>query len=284
MSKGVVLLAVNTTNVDYVKQAYYLAKRIHKYINVPVSIITNSVEYVNKNFNDGVFDNVIKVPDDSTQSNTRLIFDGAFSKKTINWKNGNRASVYELTPYDETLVLDTDFIISNSILANCFNSIHDFLIYKHSLDVSNIRTVTEFTRVSDTSIDFYWATCVFFRKTDINKIFFDLINHIKQEWNHYKSVYQLSTNTFRNDYAFSIAIHIMNGFQRGNFAHALPGKMYYSIDQDILHDIIDDKIILLIQKLDYFGEYTLLKTTGLNIHVMNKASLERVIDKEITDE
>tara|TARA_B110000503_G_scaffold29605_2_gene47584 strand:+ start:545 stop:1399 length:855 start_codon:yes stop_codon:yes gene_type:complete len=284
MSKGVVLLAVNTTNVDYVKQAYYLAKRIHKYINVPVSIITNSVEYVNKNFNDGVFDNVIKVPDDSTQSNTRLIFDGAFSKKTINWKNGNRASVYELTPYDETLVLDTDFIISNSILANCFNSIHDFLIYKHSLDVSNIRTVTEFTRVSDTSIDFYWATCVFFRKTDINKIFFDLINHIKQEWNHYKSVYQLSTNTFRNDYAFSIAIHIMNGFQRGNFAHDLPGKMYYSIDQDILHDIIDDKIILLIQKLDYFGEYTLLKTTGLNIHVMNKASLERVIDKEITDE
>jgi hypothetical protein len=124
----------------------------------------------------------------------------------------------------------------------------------------------------------------FLERSDTNKIFFDLVNHIKQEWNHYKSVYQLSTYTFRNDYAFSIAIHIMNGFQRGNFAHALPGKMYYSIDQDILHDIIDDKIILLIQKLDYFGEYTLLKTTGLNIHVMNKASLERVIDKEITDE
>lgn len=284
MTKGVVLMAANTANIDYVKQAHYLAKRIHKYMNVPVSIVTNSVEYVNKNFNDGVFDKIIKVTDDSSQSNNRVIFDGAFSKKTVNWKNGNRASVYDLTPYDETLVLDTDFIISNSLLANCFDSSHDFLIYKQSLDVSNIRPVDEFTRVSDTSIDFYWATCVFFRKSVTNKIFFDLVAHIKQEWNHYKSVYQLSTYTYRNDYAFSIAIHIMNGFQHGDFAHELPGKMYYSIDQDILHDIVDDTIVLLVQKLDYFGEYTLIKTSGLNVHVMNKMSLERVIDKDTVNE
>jgi ribosomal protein L7Ae-like RNA K-turn-binding protein len=60
MTKGVVLIAANTANIDYVKQAYYLAKRIHKYMNVPVSIVTNSVEYVNKNFNDGVFDKLLK--------------------------------------------------------------------------------------------------------------------------------------------------------------------------------------------------------------------------------
>lgn len=279
MTKGVVLLALTTANVNYVKQAYYLAKRIRKFMNVPVSIITNSVEYVNQLYNDGVFDNIINIHEDA-ESNHRVMFDGAFGKKTINWKNGNRANVYDLSPYDETLVLDTDYIISNSLLSNCFDSQHDFLIYKQSHDVSDTRPTEEFTRISETSIDFYWATCIFFRKTPANNIFFNLVTHIKENWIHYKSVYQLSTATFRNDYAFSIALHIMNGFQQGNFAHELPGKMYYSIDQDILHDINDDNIVLLVQKQQYHGEYTLLKTSGLNVHVMNKASLERIINRD----
>lgn len=272
-------MAVNTAHVNYIKQAVYLAKRVHKYMNVPVSIITNSTDYLYKNFDASVFDCVIEVPDDLS-SNNRIMFDGAFGKKTVNWKNGNRASVYELSPYDETLILDTDFIVSNSILANCFNSKHDLLMYKKSHDVAQVRNEEEFKRISETSIDFYWATCVFFRKTPVNKIFFDLIAHIKQEWEHYKSVYQLSTSTYRNDYAFSIAIHIMNGFTEGEFVKELPGKMFYSTDQDILHHISEDNIVLLVQKLKYLGEYTLLKTKGLNIHVMNKSSLERVIDKD----
>jgi hypothetical protein len=34
----------------------------------------------------------------------------------------------------------------------------------------------------------------------------------------------------------------------------------------------------LIEKENYLGEYTLAKTTGLDVHVMNKASLSRYID------
>jgi len=36
----------------------------------------------------------------------------------------------------------------------------------------------------------------------------------------------------------------------------------------------------LVHKKKYEGQYTLLSTTGLDVHVMNKFSLERIIDNE----
>jgi hypothetical protein len=83
---------------------------------------------------------------------------------------------------------------------------------------------------------------------------------------------------FRNDFAFSIAIHIMNGKSNGGFATELPGTMSYVLDKDILLDISNDKMKFLVEKQYHFGEYTLAKTTGLDVHVMNKFSLSRFIE------
>ena len=97
---------------------------------------------------------------------------------------------------------------------------------------------------------------------------------------HYRSVYQFKSNVYRNDFAFSIAAHIMNGYQKGNIIGNLPGKHFYSIDKDLCHNIKDDEIVILLEKSQRLGEYTLTKTKGMNIHVMNKFSLERVIDNK----
>ena len=59
MSKGVVLIANNNGTVDYVKQAIYCAGRIKKYLNLPVTLITDSEDYVSKIAHD-VFDKVKK--------------------------------------------------------------------------------------------------------------------------------------------------------------------------------------------------------------------------------
>jgi hypothetical protein len=189
-----------------------------------------------------------------------------------------------LTPYDETLLLDTDFIVSNNVLKKCFELDSDFLIYKNSSDIAKIRNESEFAKISNYSIDFYWATVVFFRKTPLNKIFFDLVNHIEDEWTHYRRVYQLESALFRNDFAFSIAIHIINGFQKGDFASQMPGTKIYSTDRDILCKIQNEELTFLVEKKDRLGEYTLLKTNNQNIHVMNKFSLERIINSELKND
>mgnify|MGYP000060347704 CR=1 FL=1 len=282
MSKGVFLIARNNIHIDYVKQSVFLAKRIKQYLELPVTIATDSVDYLESAFGTDDFDKVIGL-EHVEESNSRYFFDGTLSKKTASFKNANRASVYDLSPYDETLLMDTDYIVSNSLLKSAFTSTADFLIYKKSNDVAKVRDESEFSKISDTSIDFYWATVVFFRKTATNKIFFDLIKHIEEEYNHYRRVYQITSPLFRNDFAFSIAIHIMNGFQSGDFAQQLPGSMLYTTDKDILWQLNNDKMMFLVQKKDYLGEYTAIKTLGQNIHVMNKISLNRIIDKEFAN-
>ena len=283
MSKGAFLIARNNGHIDYVKQAVFLAKRIKKYLNIPVTVATDSADYLKDSFDIQIFDQIISL-DYTNESNLRYFFDGALTKKTASFKNNNRASVYDLSPYDETLLMDTDYVISNSLLKPVFNSSADFLIYKKSNDIAKVRDESEFDKISDTSVDFYWATVVYFRKTDTNRLFFNLVSHIEQEWNHYRRVYQITSSLFRNDFAFSIAIHIMNGFQSGNFAQQLPGSMMYTTDKDVLWKMNEDEMMFLVEKKDYLGEYTAIKTSGQTIHVMNKQSLNRIIDQEFAND
>jgi hypothetical protein len=110
-------------------------------------------------------------------------------------------------------------------------------------------------------------------------LFFDLIKHIQEEWNHYRRVYQIQSNLFRNDFAFSIALHILNGFNKGSFCGEMPGKLLYITDQDILWNMNDENMLFLVAKKDYLGEYYAINTKDMNMHVMNKFSLSRIIDE-----
>jgi len=283
MSKGVFLIARNNGEIDYAKQAVFLARRIKKYLGVPVTLATDSEEYITSDYGTDDFDNIITLPyvDDR---NLRYFFDGSLTKKTASFKNSNRANVYRLSPYDETLLMDTDYIISNDLLKGCFGSKSDFMIYNTSDDIAKVRNEAEFDTISNASVDFYWATVVYFKKTETNRVFFDLVKHIEDEWNHYRRVYQITSSLFRNDFAFSIAIHMMNGFQTGTFAQQLPGSMLYTTDKDILWQLNEDEMMFLVEKNGYLGEFTALKTTGQNIHVMNKISLDRIIDREFAND
>ena len=265
------------------KQAVFLAKRIRKYLDIPTTVLTDSAEYIKSDFDYKVFDKIIPLKA-KTQQNQRLYFDGSMHQRQATFNNRTRSQAYDLSPYDQTLLLDTDYIISNDLLKSCFDSQDDFLIYKDSTDIAQVRNEQEFKYISDTSVPFYWATCVFFRKTEVNKIYFDLVQHIEKEWDHYRRVYQITSSLFRNDFAFSIAIHMMNGFQEGLFAKPMPGKMMYTTDKDILWELKDDQMMFLVEKKKYLGEYTALKTKGQTIHVMNKYSLGRMIDQEMAND
>lgn len=277
MTKGVLLFANNNRSINYVKQAIFLAKRIRKYMDLPTSIVTSTQLTAEQS---SCFDKVFTHSVDENLATDKRHHDGDLYNKITRFYNYNRADAYDLTPYDQTIVMDTDFIISNDILNNCFLQQKDFLIYKDATHVGIHNGTSEFLRVSDTSVDFYWATVFFFRKTETTKIFFDLIKHITKNYMHYRSMYQFRTTVFRNDFAFSIAIHIMNGYQSGEFAGKMPGTKFYSIDKDVLFDIVDDEIKILVQKTNRLGEYTAVKLKGSNCHVMNKFSLERIIDNQ----
>jgi hypothetical protein len=279
MSKGVLTFASNNGEFDYLLQAQDVAIRAKRHLELPTAVVTDTESVKNTSCDLTVFDNVIYTDVETFgKSNSRDVHDGDYGHKTIHWKNEARPAVYELTPYDETLLLDTDIVICNSDWTICFEQPQDFRIYKNCINLSENFWPYQYEKVSETGPDFFWASAIFFRKTKANKIFFDLVQHVKDEWLHYTHVYSLPSRKYRSDYAFSIAIHVMNGFQKGNFQTEMPGQLYYITDKSILKEIKNDDMLLLINDPVYSRKFTACKTKKQTVHVMNKFSLERCLN------
>ena len=281
MSKGILFFAQNNNQIDYAKMACIAAQYAKKNLNVPVSIVTDigtktwTLEN-NKISLEDVFDNVIVIEDKKLISNPRRYYDGALDYKKAEFKNIHRSRAYEFTPYDKTLVVDVDLLIVNDRLNAIWDTDETFMINKYSHDLSRDRNTFEFTRVSDHGIDFFWATAFYFQKTPWTKAFFGLCQHIVENYDYYRFIYRIDNPLMRNDYVFSIAVHMMGGFTNRINPPALPCEIYYTLDRDELLEVNDDKTFtFLIQKKNYLGQYTLAKTSRQNIHIMNKFSIDR---------
>jgi hypothetical protein len=276
MTQGVLLFAQNNSAVDYTKLAVYAASRVKQHLQKPVCVATNDKAQLIKNDVDSIIDVIVEI--DSPSPYTKYFYDGAEKSINLQWNNTSRSDAFMLSPYDETLVIDVDYIINSTTLQYCWNQPQDFLIYKNSFDIAQWRDQQEFTHISEYSIPFYWATTFWFRKNQITESFFELVSHIKHNWHYYKYLYQIHSTNFRNDFGFSIALHMMNGFDTAGFAQHLPSKMFYITDRDYLIKSIDNAMHFLVEKEGSPGDYVYLKTNNLDMHVMNKFSLLRSIE------
>ena len=286
MSKGVLLFAQNNHTVDYVKQAIYCAKKIKKHLGIGVALATDNADYLKETYPyyERYIDHVITL-DWYECTQKRTYRDGTMSKRDLEWRNFDRSSCYDITPFDETIVMDTDFILGNNILNNSFDTDQDFLIYRHITDVNMDRPDEHrFNKISDRSVDMYWATVFYFKKSQFMEQFFELIKHIKENWHFYRLIYQIPSKIFRNDFAFSIAIHIYNGHQRTIWPKTLPGRLWFTSDSDILIKMDDEQYTFLLDKKHWKGHYHVGSIKDCNIHIMNKFSLDRAISGVLENE
>jgi len=280
MNRGVVLFAFNNASVDYIKQAIYCAKRVKKYLQLPVQVITDDVDHIKTfPFYEKYVDIVTYQP--APLSTTKTFNNGLYTSKKLQWKNSARNSAYELSVFDNTLVIDTDLLVSNNKLLSCFDTLEDFMIANHYNLVNN-KTENSFNRISDKTISMYWATILYFTKSATAKTVFDLVSHIKENYNYYRTVYDIVETKFRNDFAFSIAVHMMRGFENSTqWPKQLPSDMWVSTDKDILINVTDNTIKLLSHR-SY--DYLPVNLKDATVHVMNKFSLNSFIDKEFANE
>jgi len=273
MTKGALIFSFDNSEIDYISLAAYSAKRISNFLNVPVSLITNDIDKANDYRT--VFDQIISFEDNSRQ--IKRFYTGSNEYKSAVWFNESRSNAFVLSPYDQTLVLDSDYIVNCDFLKYCWAQNEDFLLYDNSMDLASWRSNEEFKNVSDCGIKFYWATVFFFRKTKRVELFFALVDHIKQNWQYYLKLYHLPGSKFRNDYAFSIAINILDGFSKESNFQTFANKMIYVTDRDILLEHTQNRMKFLLQKKGKIDEYTLVTTDNLDVHVMSKFSLLEVI-------
>jgi hypothetical protein len=247
-----------------------------KYLNVPVSLITDkfTVDWMKDSqtyeLAVKIFEHIIIVEKPET-NNSRRLYDGS-NNSTIPFINSNRSSAWDLTPYDRTLLIDSDFLIFSDRLSKYWNVDNDLMIGESINDIyDNNRLGYHDRYISDVGIKLYWATTVMFTKNIKTKIFFELVKHIKDNYQYYADVYRFDSKQFRNDIAFSIAKHILNGFEQQNTEELPP--VLTLLDKDILHSVDNKLTILVSPKLD--SNFCAAAIDGIDIHIMNKQSIIR---------
>jgi hypothetical protein len=281
MTKGILIYAHNNRTVDYALMAIISGGLAKKYLGQPASLVTDQATMdwmIESKIHDRaqtIFEHIFVVARPET-NNSRGLHDGT-ERSVVQFINGNRNSAYDITPYQRTLLIDADFLIFSNRLAEYWDVDSDVMIGESINDIYDNQRMGYHDRyVSDVGVKLYWATTVMFTKNQFSKMFFDLLRHVKDNYQYYADAYRFDSKQYRNDIAFSVVKHVLQGFEQSPMG-CLPPVLTL-LDRDILHSVDANRLTLLVSpKLD--ANYCAAAIQDIDIHVMNKQSIVRHSDK-----
>jgi hypothetical protein len=185
MSKGYLIFAQNS-NVDYLKQVVALSASLKRSGNLePLSVVTNDPvpeDYLK------YFDTVIPIP-------------WGDSSKGSQWKVENRWKLYHCSPYEQTIVFDSDVLVTDS-LKNAWaflnnydlyftSTVYDFKSRLVTRDIVNRKTFI------DNDLPNVYFGFHYFRKSEIAKEFYTQLENVVK---HYKEYYRVYTPNATQDF------------------------------------------------------------------------------------
>jgi hypothetical protein len=280
MSRGIIIFAQNNEYINYAEQACACAGYARKNLSLfdEICLITNTETLKsNKKLINKYFDNVI-VSDSFQPDNIRLFKDTSDKLEYASFKNMGRSEVYDLSPYDETLVIDADYFIMNDILDQVWESNNDVMINCKYRDASG-RHKENIEYLDNFSIPMYWATVFYFKKSDFAENLFTLISHIKYNYKYYYYLYNCSGVLYRNDFAFSMALHILNGSVAFDVPSLPFNYLNNSFDLDDIYRVNShNDIIMYCADAERITNHILSRFKNMDIHIMNKKAIARCID------
>ena len=286
-TKGIIMFAHNNDEIDYLKLAVMNAMLIQKNLGLSkdqIAIVTDkpSMEWTAGDIGKALINKackhyIYKEKDrDFKYANMRLYKDTSLSPKRLSFYNLDRCDAYELSPFDETIVIDADYLILSNKLNGCWGHNEDLMMNWHYEDIMTDRTYESLDRITPLGITMYWATVVYFKKCDYAETFFNFVKHVKDNRQYYIDLYKIPGALYRNDYSFSIAAHMMSGLKDKGLPQ-LPFPLYKSFDTDDLHSAEShNSMILFLEKTRSPGDFILTKWKDVDLHIMNKWAINRI--------
>ena len=268
MTRGALIFAFNNEHTDYVKMAAWSAQRIHRHLKIPVAVVTNAPDRASEQV---AFDTIITAH--SETGGTRWFED---YQATVSWHNAGRTDAYNLTPWEETLVLDADYVVCSDVLNKLWESNAEFMCHRYAWDTSTGKPLDNLNYFGKFNMPMWWATVMMFRKSNHAQYIFDCMTMIKDNWQHYRDLYQIDRATYRNDFALSIALGIVSGQTwrvqeiPWGLASVLPSATLGKLDPDYY-------------SLAYTDSDGVPRTVGIggtDFHAMGKKHLETIIDAD----
>ena len=262
MTCGVLIFAYNNEQIDYLAMANWSARNIRRHLNLPVAVVTNIAPP-----HEHKFEQVIIAKTEGKDART---FNDIATKVT--WYNGNRSDAYSLSPWKQTLVLDADYVVASDQLKSLVALDTDFVAHKTAYDVTGINDFNDLNNFGRHKMPMSWATVMMFRRSARAEMIFECMQMVKQNWKHYVHLYGISRQTFRNDFALSIALNIVNGHVKHN--DIVPWKLASVTHEHKLKQLSADEYRVDFVKPD--GKPHWVKVTG-DFHAMGKKHLGDIV-------
>jgi hypothetical protein len=291
MSKGFLIFAHNNEEVDYGKIALCCSLMLKSYCkNNDVCLVTDqgTIEWLAQSVGQELvsyaFQHIRLLEYKNVKTNTaqRRFRDSMSTEKTLSWLNTTRSSAYSLSPFNETIMIDSDLLVQDNTFDLVWGNDEDILVNRDVLTLEHKKPHINEIRLDSMGIPMYWATQVYFRKGERAQLLFDLVDQIRERYDYYQYVYEFPGKLFRNDYAFSIAIHMLNGFLENNEIKSFPAStILSSFDCDELINVKENALTFLVNNSEQHWQYTLNTVKNVTVHTMNKYSILRHADKLI---
>jgi hypothetical protein len=240
---GAVILADNTDQFDYIKLANVTAERVQRKLNIPVEIITTD-----------------------SKKNQRL-----YKNEKVEWRNLSRTSAYALSLFDRTIIIDADYFVNDDALLPHVHASFDFAIAKDMYDPVTGNPYVQ--QMGKSGIAQLWATVMIFNKSKIAENIFAMADHVLEHYAYYAKLYNFNTFPKRNDYAFTIACHLMGGY--GNTDFSLKNFRLINCDFNTnVENINDDDILISYNRVEGKKHVQRVKS---DLHIQNKNRLFELI-------
>jgi len=251
--KGALLFAFNSPSTDYYKMAVLTAKRINHFLDIPVSVITDDT--VDTSNYDYKFDKtIIEVPDKSNTKSKNL------------WINKGRYKAYDLSPYDETLLIDTDYLVNGNQLLTLFD-IYDDIMFPNKVNYLLDEPIQE--SISLTSYNTLWATVMLFNKSSRAKQLFECMEMVQKNYSHYINLFNIPTGMYRNDYALSFAHRIINGQSEDTRSYMPWNLLHLAKNRKAFKNTTDE----------FCTEYTIMDDNNKSTYIQIKDTDFHILDK-----
>jgi hypothetical protein len=263
-SKGILIYAHNNELIDYIKLATVSSQLATQHLKLPVSLVTDTPSLNNTSVLDikDHFEQIILV-DLPSNANKRIV-----NNTVCSFLNSNRSSAWDLTPYDQTLLIDADYFIFTDKLNQYWNIDQSFLISSGVDYFVEEYLGTGDRYIDETSIPMRWATTLMFTKNQESKLLFDLVSFIKENQQYYSNLYGFDTRMFRNDIAFSIACHTLNG-QLNTDTYMLPKVKTIRSQSKILNLKKNSVVKAVLTE----SQPIIIESTNSDVHFLNKLDL-----------
>lgn len=197
MSKGYICLAQNNKDTDYIKLAYALALSIKNTQSevANLSIVTNDEM---PNYYKDIFDKVIPIKSDRAENE--------------NWKLHNIVDLYDYSPYDETVILDSDMLFLTDV-SHWWNYLNKRDLWftnqikNYRAQIIDWETIYRQEFVKNSLPNIYMAF-FYFKKGKLAFELFKQAQIICDDWSEYvnRFLFKKRPKVFSTDVAFALAV------------------------------------------------------------------------------